>query len=1682
MTFLGQLADQLNSQFSIGENTNTSLDAVVSGQNVKYGSLGDFAQRFDQSAERRYVEEGYLRRDPYNTDPKQFEVLLQQPTATVLLKKSMFSSVNENFRPDFMDADEKLYYKSMKVLFQNKCRQIATLEKLSKIQKVSAAVGNVSDQLLPIIISLTDDAGSGFSTGGPGLFGGITGAGTPQSDVSNFTKVIERIRRIYAFNTSTNYTNWITDPTNLYQSQFGQGTGVIEITNFTNLTTTVTNDLKSPGGFSLSIVDPYEAMVITDYDIEKAISDATNSYYNHKIFQFGQQGADQVVNDLRTRLSQLRAARGASQIEFIQQPNTVVNQPLVVIIERTGVQINFNYSPGVGGLGSSVAVAPEYLEGGAVAGFDGLSTGTANIAGIGPDSNLRPLVVQSELAIFQQLIAAIFNQIQLQANSQNAFQTTNKDTNYTRRKLRFQFGGKLIVQPMDVVHIYINSRSRFDTRLLDGMQNMFTGDGILQNLNNTITDLANATSTLFNPSGNIQLQAEKAAFVGPDFPNFLWSLLRNQFVVEKEGTHVCAGIVETAPESWQDGKFTVNINGRDNTYYFELGKVNWKPGVDVFNGPLFDPLTPFKTSFDTISSTAKSQTPELLDENKYLLGSSGDATQPLVKFKLGPNAGQAVTADNFTQSSSINNVTGAPGQVFYAPDGLVYKWKEGIGILTQFGESTNMNGLATTGNPALTKEPFAGQDVMNVISLLITGQPYNFANYWRAVSNIDGFNRDPQSQQDAAYSYYASLKTDLTKNNITWGNFIPFKNLNMDDQTFAKLMQKQINAVQNNQQLDSVLAELADAQRQVNMFSQAVVLNPSRESQFNADKLTASNTVKTLQAQANSLVNNIQGQDQSLSNSLGPTGDPSFDAGTFGSGDNPSQTISDGNQRRSLRRQINYLTRRMSYNVRANEDKNLFIVDDNYDKDYDIIAYEQSLADSPLPLFNNEFMDVKGKITVTADLLNLEVFADTQGHIRARSPQYNRMPSSVFYRMMYLKKSLGIQIFPQFMDDIFQTQIDTLSQRLEVLENQIRLDCAILGFNTDADCEDFIINGSNNNVGATSNNAESFSFISDEGTAPNYSFKITDMAAVLAAANPDKTSVTTISFAAQAQSNKQSFTNTQRYQFVIDSLTNQKLNQAGVSIYNVTPLATNPRVDALIQAIRTETGQQIQKDNYIISNSVMDNDINIPAGKSIDVFKVTLELSQYIKERQKVLKLLYGAIKNSTEAKSLDVNNKSTANDLLTPGVYGNQNTPEVYEHMIEDETYDDYGPGSGSRYIIKRAQIKNLTITETAPQYTYVQVSGQIHPFLASTTLPGTLNSFPQNGNGLVTAAAVDYDLWRKYGSREQSIINVPFLSDPNTQCGPYASMILSRARKNILRGTVTIAGNEYMQPGEIIFLQDRQLLFYVTTVRHSYSSGTDFSTTLDLTYGHTPGEYIPTTLDVIGKMLYSNRDLATTTVQRQSSAYNDSNMGIIVLAASDTDGSKSLSTGDQSNSQVNQYTASNGNTINNILYQAAYIINANATKGNTIDAQVELRLYFDSNNPVNENLINLAEKVLKLLTTANVGPVQPFNAKSSAAGRTPALPPSNVSIVTVDMSTTSTDFRSPSQKALDAARNLIGQNSVSGSSISSGVAPITASSNSNPTSNQQQIRVGLFQNVIDCWLIFNQVPSNVAKANSGS
>jgi len=220
MGFLGDLGNAISSQYNLGENTNHTLDSIdpTTGKNVPYGSLGDFANQIDQSAQRSYVEEGYLRTDPYTAIPKQFEVYFQEPNATVFIKKRMFSSVADNFRQDFMDADELLYLRSIKTLFQNKCTQISALEKLSKLQKISESVGSVSDQLMPLIMTTSDllsqSIGSGLA-----FASAIGGTNSPLVNAAaSLNDTINKIRRVYGFNTTATTTSWITDSTAPYPS------------------------------------------------------------------------------------------------------------------------------------------------------------------------------------------------------------------------------------------------------------------------------------------------------------------------------------------------------------------------------------------------------------------------------------------------------------------------------------------------------------------------------------------------------------------------------------------------------------------------------------------------------------------------------------------------------------------------------------------------------------------------------------------------------------------------------------------------------------------------------------------------------------------------------------------------------------------------------------------------------------------------------------------------------------------------------------------------------------------------------------------------------------------------------------------------------------------------------------------------------------------------------------------------------------------------------------------------------------------------------------------------------------------------------------------------------------------------------------------------------------------------
>lgn len=1622
---LDNLTGALEDLFDLGENKNQSLDIAENGQVKKYGKLGDFANKFDQSSERNYLEEGYLRKDLFNVDPKQREILMQEPNITVLVKKRMFSTVAENFNPKFMDQDEKIFYKATKILFENKCKQLAAYEKLCKIDRAIAENGEFDTALIPLIIGLTDELLNTEFTGG--IFPSVNTAG--KENLGQTAKVIDQIKKVYTFSPNRQYTSWIKDNNKLFATQLGEGTGVIELTNVTQLNTTTTVHGESGGSCSLTLSDPYELMVITDSDIEKALSDATNVANNHLIFRMGQESADNIIARNTKALNDKRRRRGACDITFKINPETLLGRRVVAIADALGEEVNFTYESTLGlgdiGNGKSVVITEECLRGGALLGEHGLATKvnqrtTVEFAEVESKSTLN-----TEENLFKDIIINLFNKIQLDGSSRSINRELAKKNNYARRKIRFHFLGKLILQPMDQIHIYIGSKTVTDNKVLSGLQNSFTGLGVLQNANIMINDIKNTAYSAFKPSGNIDFEMEKSVMLGKDFPSYWWGVLRNQFVNDRGGTHVFGGLISKSSSTASNDSFSVSISGRDNLDYLTQGYVNFKPGAEVWNGALYDPLTPFQTKFDAVSSNFKGNTPVLLEENQKMLSSK---KRHILKFKDGPLAGQNATGENLIHDAIIDNQN-VKRRVFYAPDGLVYKWKEGIGTFVVYGDAFQANDPNKVLSSPTIAPPLAGQDIMNSISLLITGQPYNYATYYKAIREFGGNSLpdDKQSGSSGANSFYDSFRSDLKKRSLMWGNFIPFKNLVIGESQYSATLQGQTTIDNINTNINKDLIELQNLFDSVVMLETSYNENPT-EGIFQSIEGIRNKiiNIKLRINDANDAINKTLTSDAKSLSVVGS--DVSFDYDNFintSTSKDVNKNLFTPSLRKQIRKKINFLTRRFSWKVRANEDQNLMIVDDSYDKDYDIIAFEKELKN--IELLNSEFTSVKDKVIAAAQVLNIEVFCDSQGHIRARPPQWNKIPSSIFYRMLQLKDDSGIQLFPEFLSDLFVNQLKGILQRIESLEDLIRLDVIILGSNkTNIDIENYI----NSKLKGAANAEGSFKFFSIEDGTIDSVEKIIEKKDFSKFENASKTT--------------RFFTTQSRSDATLEMIEKADSNKQ-------TDIKNKDLINSIISRIEKKTGQQVNLQDFLFKTEFGTADSVLKKTSRPNIVKLTIDLSNKIGERQKLVKIANSLLSNFKELKSID-NDKSIGNKILIPGTFNNSQIPEFFENLIEDESYDDFGPGSGSRYVVKNNRILGYTIEEDRPEYTHVSVSGQIDPNAIQVPLPSELG-INNGGNALVTAEAVDYDMWRMYGMTQCTPVKVPFLSNPQSQCAPYASTLLSKARKNILKGTVNLVGNEYMQPGEIIYLEPRGLLFYVESVSHNFSYDNNFQTTLTLTYGHTPGDYIATPFDIIGKMIYINRDNTELINFQHSNVFNELNLGSVLLDTKyeikDNNYADALFAG--------TYGTRNDTIIKNMIYYAASKINAHATKGSNINVKVELRIYSDT-GVANDKLSKAASALKNILIYPDSAPNAAKNIKSANLSFDAEDNKGNsiIEIKTINMSDTKGERRRPSDAAYDHARNIL---------ESSHSATSQSKDSDKYIDNKMEI---IYSSIIDCYITF--------------
>ena len=1628
------LLSSLNEAVGVSENTPTGLDTPLpfgSGV-VPFGALGAFAKKIDRSAERQYIETGMVR----NLRPRNSEIIMQEPDVTVLIKKRQFSSLSENYRYDLMNSDEKLYIRASKRLFYNKCRAIAAYERLSKIERIAANNGVISDFVLPQIFNSVDT----LNTLAPGLIGGKT------------QSVLETIRKVKVLSDPNFVTTWIVDREIPYASDTGEGTGVFELTTVQSLT--CSNSIKLGGGSaSLNVEDPYKLMIMTNEDIDKAISEAASIFSQNNFFRLTNSQLEDTIQRLKDQLNGIRSARGASAIRFFVNENTLLFKKVRAIIDEEGREISFTFNGGFLGIGADVDIDPSA--------FDGIN-------GLRNSDN--------EAEIFKQVIQNVFVLMGLRQTTTSEIKKFNQETSYVRRRMRLDFGNKPIIQPMDVLNIFISTKTKEDTKVAQGLNINFSGNSLLNKLNDTIGDIESAIDDIKNSfsggsAGNSYLETEKNAIAGPDFPMWLWAMMRNDFTRQAAGTCVFVGVVDGADHNYEGGRYSLRVSAKDNAYYFSFGQINTNPSVEVFDSTLYDPLTPFKIEFDASSGFIRGELPPLLDENIRLLNSGS------IKAKVGRARGSALDEESYKLLDVEQVASKILRRKLNDPDGFVYRWKQGIGSLTlDSRQSVGTGSFRSEASPALTKDPLAGQDVMNVLSLLVTGQPYNFNNFMKAAVQSASLNRDELFNQSGSVSYFRGLLSDLSKTNSTWGNFMPFKKLVVNESGYRFLSSGEFDITNANRRVTDLLRERAKRFDELTSVLPQFANSPQfykvgSGGQVLVDSTTAGaidiNSLSTLSSDIIRLDFQIQQQKKVFEDSLKNANIRSTDGTLRIMGDDisfdptvaqnaavtPDQLV---REREEFRKKINLLTQRRLWKVKANEDPNLFIVDDSYDKNYDIQAFERSLSGS-LQTFKSTYTKVSERLESISQLLGLEIFADSQGHIQVRPPQYNRVPSSVFYKMIQEKDRKGLQIFPDYLESLFFNQIQGLTDQIEIVEDEIRIRAAALGFTSDNEAKT-LLSGAVAGAGALGNT--NFSFISNESDG-----KIggKDLRSLLMQSNPDLMEESTKKALSELNSAISGPFNTGVNFDIIQR--SRIINEQGFGGVEET---INDVIIKLSNRIEEKTRAPAPTKQTLLSHD------NLVTGRSqLNVLDLTEQISQFIAERQYLIKLLSNSVKNLDQG--LEINRDSDpAKNFLFPFLNKKKSNvfPEILEHMIEDEDFDDYGNGSGHRYVLKDSNIISLSIKEEPPPWTLVEANGRVEGNLVSAASGLEIGN---DGNGQVSAFAVDYDMWRLYGFRNPHPVTVPFLSDPDGQLAPYAVYLLNVARKDIFKGQATSIGNEYIQAGEVYYVEDRDLLFYAETVTHSFTYGQQYTTSLSLTFGHNPGEFIPTMLDIIGKGLYTNRHQANLVRHvRHGTANGDSPVTILISdnpTIFDFDPPISDAASDSISKLVTgTYGDQNRKNLGNMMLSTTGLL-AGTTLGDQL--QLEIRLYFNSKKnfgAVDEGLKKIAQGVSDwIINPSTIAKNLEGKAILPDSSVEPLIDAKNVKIIEVDLGD-SEETRSPSTQAWNIARNI---------SFTGGV-PITIEADSDqidPEKLGEQERLNLFLKVIDIWAVFNPPEEDITE-----
>jgi hypothetical protein len=253
---------------------------------------------------------------------------------------------------------------------------------------------------------------------------------------------------------------------------------------------------------------------------------------------------------------------------------------------------------------------------------------------------------------------------------------------------------------------------------------------------------------------------------------------------------------------------------------------------------------------------------------------------------------------------------------------------------------------------------------------------------------------------------------------------------------------------------------------------------------------------------------------------------------------------------------------------------------------------------------------------------------------------------------------------------------------------------------------------------------------------------------------------------------------------------------------------------------------------------------------------------------------------------------------------------------------------------------------------------------------------------------------------------------------------------------------------------------MFLINSVNHSFDYKGSFTTNLSLSYGHNPGEYIPTMLDVVGKMLYSRKRDAN--LYRVARYDDNANGDVSVSAIALNTGSASNIAGEATYTATiadlttGKYGDKNRKILDNALVAISGLFSPTYS---TKNAKLDIRYFYNSEQGFapSSDLKNIADAI----KTWMISPTQGTLFKSDGQDVLPqkdnlgvSLNFKQVSVTPVDLSKRTSNI--PSKDALAYARLL----------SADGVSQLTSDVNNNTPPELYC----LYNGILDLWVKFEE------------